>query len=95
MADFCITAVSYTRDKRHIRFVQVHEELKGEIGLPRIVQREFIADLIRLKKATFITRIEDGENYVTGADVHIVDDEYLTTNKNSTKRDNLENLPEF
>jgi len=96
MTDFCITAVRYSTDRKHINYVQVGEEQTGSIGTRRTVERAFVADLIRLGKASFQTRIKkaDGLLYV-GARVHLIDDTYLTTDRNSTERDNLENLPEF
>lgn len=76
--------------------MRVNEEKGTSIGHDRDLPRAFVADLIRLGKASFQTRIrsEDGK-YRVGAAVHLIDDEYLTTNRNSTERDNLENLPEF
>lgn len=96
MADFCITAVRYNKDRSHIEYVRVKEEKPGAIGLSRTIPREFIADLIRLGKATFQTRIETSDSkWKVGAQVHLIEDIYLTTSKNSSERDNLENLPEF
>jgi hypothetical protein len=96
MADFCITAVRYNEDYSHIDFVRVHEEKEKVIGYDRTVPRAFVADLIRLKKASFQTRLKTPEgDWKFGAEVHLIEGEYLTTNKNSTKRDNLESLPEF
>ncbi len=96
MADFCITAVRYDKDRSHIEYVHVREEKLKAIGAARVVPRVFVADLIRLGKATFQTRIKSADDkWKVGADVHLIDDEYLTTDKNSTKRDNLGNLPEF
>jgi len=96
MADFCITAVKYSNDRKHIEWLIVKEEKPTSIGLDRVVARAFVADLIRLKKATFQTRtiMQDGK-YQVGAQVHVIDEVYLTTNRNSSERDNLENLPEF
>lgn len=96
MADFCITAVRYNENHSHIAFVRVHEEKPGKIGTRRTIPRAFVADLIRLGKATFQTRMQgtDGK-WKLGAQVHTIEDEYLTTDRNSTKRDNLGNLPEF
>ncbi|HZF62740.1 MAG TPA: DUF3892 domain-containing protein [Desulfovibrio sp.] len=96
MADFCITAVRYNDEGTHLSYVKVREDRKGNPGAARVVSRAFIADLIRLGKATFITRVEkkDG-SWMEGAAVHIIDGKYLTTDKNSIERDNLENLPEF
>lgn len=95
-ADFCITAVRYNEDRSHIEDVQVREEKGDSIGPGRDVPRVFVADLIRLGKATFQTRTKTIENKWTfGARVHLIEDVYLTTDKNSTTRDNLGNLPEF
>ncbi|KVR95086.1 MAG: DUF3892 domain-containing protein [Propionivibrio sp.] len=96
MADFCITAVSYNKDRSHIEQVQVREEKEKTIGAIRTVPRVFVADLIRLGKATFQTRVKGADDvWKLGAQVHLIEDVYLTTDKNSTKRDNLGNLPEF
>ncbi|RIZ35928.1 hypothetical protein AXX04_05210 [Pseudomonas aeruginosa] len=96
MADFCITAVRYNKEKSHIEYVKVREEKAKTIGAPRTVARAFVADLIRLDKATFQTRVKTADDtWTRGADVHLIDDEYLTTDRNSIERDNLGNLPEF
>ena len=101
MADFCITAVQYNKDRSHIEFVEVREEIdrggQHRIGVnPRIVTRAFVADLIRRRNASFQTRTRTTDNaWKKGADVHVIEGEYLTTDKNSTTRDNLGNLPEF
>lgn len=87
MADFCITAVRYNKDRRHIDYVHVREEKPETIGPERIVSRAFVADLIRLNRATFQTWTKTPENkWKLGAKVHLIDGEYLTTNKNSTAR---------
>lgn len=97
MADFCITKVKYSDDGEHIEWVVVREELDSKIGEERMVSRAFIADLIRLGKASFMTRNWDAANkfWATGADVHVVDGQFLSTDRNSRKRDNLGNLPRF
>lgn len=96
MADFCITAVRYSKDRSHIEFVRVKEEKAQSAGPNRTVSRAFVADLIRLGKVTFQTRTKTSEGkWKLGAPVHLIDEVYLTTDSNSTKRDNLENLPEF
>jgi len=96
MKDFCISAVKYDLLKKHIEYVKVHEDKGTKIGPARIVPREFVADLIRMGKATFQTITLGGNgNWQNGAEIHVIDDEYLTTNKNSTVRDNLGSLPNF
>lgn len=96
MTDFCITAVRYHTTGSHIEYVIVNEEKPGEIGSNRTVARAFVADLIRMKKATFQTRIKTADGkFRVGAAVHVIDGEYLTTDPNRTERDNLGSLPRF
>ncbi|MEB8055832.1 hypothetical protein [Pseudomonas fulva] len=97
MADFCITKIKYSADKSHIQELIVREEIpsKSKIGGERRVDRAFVADLIRLGKASFQTRVWNGNYWTIGAHVHLIEDQFLTTDRNSKKRDNLENLPTF
>jgi len=99
MTDFCITQVKYSDDGAHIQSLIVREEIpaKGKIGPNRKVDRAFVADLIRLGKVSFQTRTwnADDKAWDVGARVHLVEDQFLTTDRNSRKRDNLENLPTF
>lgn len=97
MADFGITAVRYNSSKTHIDYVQVRQDLPDAFGPPRTVSRAFVADLIRMGKASFQTwTMNTSTNkWNVGAHVHVIDGEYLTTDRNSTKRDNLGNLPQF
>ncbi|WET08860.1 DUF3892 domain-containing protein [Pseudomonas sp. D3] len=95
MADFCITKVKYSSDGQHIEWLAVREELEKTVGTERLVQRAFVASLIRLGRASFITRVWDQvqETFKKGADVHVVEDHYLSTDRNNSKRDNLGSLP--
>lgn len=96
MFDFCISAVRYDSENQHIEWVKVHEDKGATIGPARQVPRAFVADLIRLEKATFQTVIKmSNGNFANGAHIHVIDDIYLTTDRNNTKRDNLGNLPTF
>lgn len=105
MADFCITAVKYNKTREHILRVHVREEKrvvdehgrrKIVIGAYRIVSRAFVADLIRLGKATFQTRTKNAhDRWDVGAEVSVMEKIFLTTEPNGTKRDNLGELPEF
>lgn len=98
MADFCITAVQYNPDKKHIDLVQVREEkYGGKVATEsRLVQRAFLVDLIRLGLVSFQTKTKDRDgNWRDGDKVTIYDDKYLTTKGNGTERDNLGSLPEF
>lgn len=95
MANFCITSVKYSSDGKHIQWLAVREEKETTVGVERIVDRAFVATLINLGLATFITRTwsEAEKTFKKGADVHVLEEQYLTTDRNNTKRDNLGNLP--
>ncbi|PVZ42560.1 MULTISPECIES: DUF3892 domain-containing protein [unclassified Pseudomonas] len=96
MPDFCITRVKYDAHRQHIVQVEVSEDLPAKFGTIHHVPRGFVADLIRMKKASFATWMKNAEGkYVKGADVHVIDETYLSTDRNSTKRDNLGSLPEY
>jgi hypothetical protein len=100
MVDFCISAVRYNEKREHIVYLKVRERktsgTKWSVGPARTVARAFVADLIRLNKASFETIVKGKDDlWWHGAHVHVVDDEYLSTDRNQTKRDNLGNLPEF
>lgn len=95
MANFCITKVKYSSDGQHIEWLAVREEFKDTVGRERLVQRAFVASLIRLGLASFITRVWSAteETYKKGADVHVIEDHYLSTDRNNSTRDNLGSLP--
>lgn len=96
MTDYCITRVRYDADRKHLTYVEVSENLPKAFGTKYAVPRGFVADLIRMEKATFATWVKNEEGgYSKGANVHVIEEVYLTTDRNSTKRDNLGSLPEF
>ena len=100
MPDFFVLSVQYNGDHTHIEKLKVRRELvvdgKVQLGPVRIVPRAFVADLINSGKVTFITRVKGGDNLMyKGADIHVIENEFLSTDRNSRTRDNLENLPEF
>lgn len=95
MANFCITAVRYNAARTHLETVWVREEKSKTVGAAREVPRIFVADLIRLGLASFQTRTKNTEGkWSVGAQVHLFEDEFLTTDPNATERDNLGSLPE-
>ena len=74
--DFWITGVN--KGDKHIDYVRVQrKKVTANLGPARIVDRGFVADLIR------------------GGRVHVIEEDFLTTDPNDTKRDNLGNLQEF
>ncbi|MBS7440597.1 DUF3892 domain-containing protein [Pseudomonas syringae] len=96
MTDYCISAVSYDSEEKHIEFVRVHKLTGTHVGEGMVSAREFVADLISSKKATFQTIVPGvTTKWKEGAQVHVVDEVYLTTEPNSTKRDNLGSLKTF
>lgn len=96
MTDFCITRVKYDAARQHITYVEVSENIPKKFGEKRSIPRGFVADLIRLKKASFSTWVQNRDGtWDKGADVHVIEDIYLSTDRNSKKRDNLGSLPEF
>lgn len=96
MADFFISRIGYNESEEHIEWLMVREDLGEQAGGESLVQRRFVADLIRLNLATFVTlpRNAQGKIY-RGAKVHLYAGKFLTTSANKTDRDNLENLDTF
>ena len=88
MADFCITKVRYNANGEHIDFVVVREQKFKTLGPGRAAARGFIADLIRLDLATFETKTENADgSWNDGSKVHVIDDIYLSTDRNTSKKD--------
>ncbi len=96
MADFGITAVKYNDKGEYIEFVHVREVTPGRLEKAHVVPREFVADLIRLKKATFQTWTRNKEGlFQIGEMVHVIEGIYLSTDPNGRTNDNLASLPKF
>ncbi|WP_324708095.1 hypothetical protein [Pseudomonas fragi] len=96
MADFFISSIAYNEKGEHIEWLLVREDLEKNAGPEVPVHRQFVADLIRLKLATFQTLPRSPEGKISrGAMVHLYDEKFLSTSANKTERDNLENLPIF
>lgn len=96
-ADYLITGVRYNEEHTFIIVAELRKDKGGTVGNPQNRSREFIIYAIE-NGTTFVTAIESKSGWLKGADVGIltVDDvEYIRTDKNETKRDNLENLPEI
>ncbi|MEK1939553.1 MAG: DUF3892 domain-containing protein [Pseudomonas sp.] len=101
MADFWITHIRMEDD--HIqslklkRFYPGAGGKNGTFGPAHIVPRAFVAELINLGSATFATSTldSDGTTRHSGARVHVIDGEYLSTDANDILKDNLGKLPVF
>lgn len=92
MADFFITAIRRNTPSGHIEQVQV---IKAGTSKRKTSDRAFVADLITLGKTTFQTLFSVNGEWRRGAYVHVVDGEYLATDRNAKTEDNLESLPNF
>lgn len=97
-ADYLISEVSYNNERTHISKVKAHEDKGDSVGPAEECSREAIVKVIK-QGTTFVT-IFKGQNgkWNKGKDVHIIKigtEEFLRTDQNQRKVDNLENLPEF
>jgi hypothetical protein len=102
MAEYVIIGVSYSDKEEHIEWVRVAREIANKRLLDAsVVHRSFIVDLLKTNSASFKTAIVTTNNanktysYRTGADVHVISNQFLATDSNATKSDNLSNLPRF
>lgn len=91
---FYITAVRMNQANTHIDSVKIVQAGK-RMNEATINSRQFVAELINKNAAEFKTWVRIDGEWKVGAQVHVVDDVYLSTDRNSTKRDNLANLPRF
>lgn len=91
MADLYITAVHLDSTGQHIQDVQIY---KAGGNTPSINSRKFVGELISTEKVSFSTLMKNANgDWVIGAKVEVMSDDYITTDPNRTKRDNLGNLP--
>ena len=98
MLKFYISAIQMDKTGQHIEWVKTHSvkndifDTKGSIN-----SRKFIVELIETGYITFETIFwnKNIKMWEPGAKVNIVDKQYITTEPNETKRDNLGNLPTF
>ncbi len=92
MTDFYICAIHRDKPGGHIQQVKV---IKSGKALKMIADRAFVAELITLGNTKFKTIFMENGAWRNGADVHVVDGEFLATDRNARKEDNLESLPTF
>jgi len=97
-ADFGISAVRYSSDEAYIDKVKVHEDKDTKIGPGIEKTRKQVIAGMKLGQ-TYITILKDNDGkWKKGQGVHIIvvdDEEFIRTDANKKKSDNLENLPEF
>ena len=97
-ADYLISAVHYDSEETHIEKVKEHEDKGETVGGASIVSRKDVVKKLKHGN-TYITIYKDSDNkWKKGEDVHVVKidgEEFIRTDKNQKKEDNLGELPEF
>jgi len=97
-ADYLISGVRYDSEHSHIEKVRVHEDTGDKVGSVFESYRQEVVTNIKSKK-TYITIYKGHDNkWKKGEEVQIIvvdGIEYIRTDRNQKKSDNLENLPEF
>ena len=94
-ADYSISGVRYDVEHKLIQLVRVHTE-PSHFLLGDYSRHQVVASIRRGDR--WITIVQDGVDWRTGADVHVVTvngKEYLRTDWNEVEEDNLGELPEF
>lgn len=93
--NYYVSAVEYNSDESHISKLRVHElGSDGKLKPSVIMTRPQVVELMK-KKKTFSTMTLVAGKWKLGAPLEVipVTTDYLKTKKDSTTRDNLENLP--
>ncbi len=96
-ADYCISKVHYNLEHTHIIKVKICPDNGDTLGATSEWMRTDVVNTIQNGK-TFVTIVENGNNWKKGEDVRIVTvngTKYIRTDANSKASDNLGNLPEF
>jgi len=93
-ADYLISAVRYDEERNHITHLKVHSHKESD-GVAYL--RSTVITLISVGN-TFNTMYKDNGQWKNGARVQVITvdgEDYLRTDSNNIKRDNLGELPEF
>lgn len=99
-ADYCITAVRFSNDRKYITHLMIREDLGKTISGKEETISKNTAIKFMEKGGTFCTILwrDSTKAWKFGADVSLYETKsgsYLRTDKNAREQDNLENLPEF
>lgn len=94
--NYYVSAVEYNSDNTHIAKLRVHEATASGVKNAYVeMTRPQVVDLIA-KKKTFATMTKGADgNWKLGAKLEVipVTTDYLKTKKDTSTKDNLENLP--
>lgn len=97
-ADYLISAVQYNLSETHIDYVKEHIDKGDSVAAATVSARSTVMSRIKTGK-TYVTVTMNSENkYVKGASVEVITVdgvEYIKTVADSTKKDNLGELPRF
>jgi hypothetical protein len=97
-ADYCISAVRYDADDKHIEKVKVHPDNGDTIGAASEESRSTVVDRIEAGNS-FVTIVKNKEKkWNKGEDVRIItvnSKKFIRTDANKTESDNLGELPTF
>ena len=97
-ADFCITRVKYASDRTAIVEVEARRDLGDSLGTAERVSRTTVISAILDRGTKFVTAPIKNDKYVRGATVNVVEirgEQYLRTNRDAIRADNLGELPEY
>lgn len=94
--DYYVSAVEYNSDETHISKLRVHEiGADGNLKAAVEMTRPKVIELInKMKSFSTMTKGADGK-WHAGAKLEVIQvtTDYLKTKKDSSSKDNLENLP--
>ena len=97
-ADYLISAVRYNDDHTHIIMVKQRIDKGNEVGSPNEVSRLDVVTNLK-NNYSYMTIYQSNEDkWKRGEEVRIIkvgNSEFITTDPNETKKDNLGKLPEF
>lgn len=96
-ADYAVVAVSFNADGTHINKLRCRPDNGEDLGSEVTFTRKEVIDMIG-KKKTFVTATKNANGkYDKGQDVmtYVLEEHFLKTRKDSSVRDNLDNLPTF
>lgn len=97
MSEYLVIAVAYAEEDEHIDWLLITRRIDGKLNRVWVADRNWVADLITTKSASFKTAVKNPttKKFEPGADIHVYEDAFLSTDPNALERDNLANLPRF
>ncbi len=98
-ADYVITAVRFNSKHTHIDKVRACKDSGDSLEATKEYERQAIVKAINESGISFITAFKSNDGkWKKGEDVFVINIDginYIKTKKDHTKKDNLDNLPEF